>query len=307
MKKVALLFSGQGSQYIGMGEDLYQSSPIIQKMYADASSILGYNLTEVCFQANELINQTKYTQPAIVTTSCAMYQAFKDKFNLKPVVMAGFSLGEYSAFYASGIFNFNEVISLIKVRSEAMNEASLSSKGKMAAILGMNRTDLEALCEEIKNVWIANYNCPGQLVVGGLEESVNTLCEQAKAKGAKRAIVLNVSGAFHTPLMAEAANKLYEKALAIPHHPMQVDVIMNCNAQALDSNILPELMKKQVMSSVYFEDTIRKMITDYQVETFIEIGPGNVLTGLVKKIDSTKKTINLDKYADLMNLTMEDI
>lgn len=307
MSKYAILFSGQGSQYIGMGKDLYDNDQLVQKMYDEASTILGYNLTDICFNENELINLTKFTQPSILVTSCAMYEAFKRKVNIQPTVMAGFSLGEYSALYAGGVFSFTDILSLIKVRSEAMHETSLINKGSMAAILGMNRDDLNLLCQEIGSVWIANFNCPNQLVVGGLMENVNKLCELAKQKGAKRALTLNVSGAFHTPLMQEAANVVYEKVQSLSYHEPYVDIIMNCNAQKLQIDNLPTLMKKQIMSSVYFEDTIIKMINDYHVETFIEIGPGAVLTGLVKKIDSSKKTINLDKYSDLVNLNMEDM
>lgn len=304
-KKIALLFAGQGAQYIGMGKDLYEKFDYVKDMYDQANQILGYNVTDICFKENNFINQTKYTQPAMLITSIAIYEVLKRHYILNPSVIAGFSLGEYSALYAAKVFDFPQIVELINYRSLYMHECALENKGAMAAIIGMHREKLQELCNEIKNVSIANYNCPNQLVVGGLDSSIEELCLRAKDNGAKRAIKLNVSGAFHTTFMSQAAAKLYEVIKKYSYNKPKVDVIMNCNSSALQFEYLPELMKKQIESSVYFEDTIRKMINEYHIDLFIEIGPGNVLSGFVKKIDATKDTISLNNLNDL-GLKQED-
>jgi [acyl-carrier-protein] S-malonyltransferase len=299
--KIALLFAGQGSQYPGMGKDFYDKYDYVRTMYEEASKVLGYDLTKICFEQNDALNQTKYTQPAILVNSLATYEVLKREFGIRPSMTAGFSLGEYSALNACGVFDYHTILNLIKRRAEFMEEAALTTKGGMAAIIGMSREDLSALCREVGHVSIANYNCPGQLVVSGVYDRLTALCEQAKAKGAKRAIMLNVSGGFHTELMHEAAQKLYQHVMLTKHHAPQFDIIMNCNASTLEIEKLPELMKKQIESSVYFEDTIRKMI-EAEVGLFIEVGPGSVLSGFVRKIDPSKKVINIDKLADLEGL-----
>jgi [acyl-carrier-protein] S-malonyltransferase len=299
--KIALLFAGQGSQYPGMGKDFYDRYDYVRTMYEEANQVLGYDLTKICFEPNGLLNQTRYTQPAILVNSLATYEILKREFGIRPAMTAGFSLGEYSALHACGVFDYTTILNLIRRRAEFMEEAALTTKGGMAAIIGLGREDLSALCREIGGVSIANYNCPGQLAVSGFYDRVTMLADQAKAKGAKRAIMLNVSGGFHTELMHEAALKLYQYVMLTRHHAPQFDIIMNCNASVLEIEKLPELMKKQIESSVYFEDTIRKMI-EAEVGLFIEVGPGSVLSGFVRKIDPAQKVKSIDKLADLEGL-----
>ncbi len=302
MKKIAILFSGQGSQYIGMGKDFYDQYDEVKSLYQTASEVLGYDITKLCFEENALINETQYTQPCVLITSLGIYTALMKEFNIIPEVVSGFSLGEYSALFASGIFDLKTIVYLIKQRANYMEQSATLNPGKMAAIIGMDQEVLNKLCQEITEkiglVQIANYNCPGQLVVAGLKEAVEALCEKAKENGARRAIILNVSGGFHTPLMQKAASKMYEEIIQCSFNKQNIPIIMNATADYLQIEELPQLMKKQIESSVYFEDTIRKMIAS-GVDTFIEIGPGGVLSGFVRKIDRTKTVISIDKLADL--------
>lgn len=298
-KKIGLLFAGQGAQYIGMGRDFYDNYDYVRAMYKEASAILGYDLTKLVFEENENINQTKYTQPAILITSLCIYEVLKREYNLSPIVTAGFSLGEYSALNACGVFDFSQIVYLIKHRALYMEEDAKKSKGGMAAIIGMERDTLESLCNQLELVKIANYNCPNQLVVSGLYDSVIELVERAKQNGARRAVMLNVSGGFHTQLMEDASKRMYDLVKGQPFNQPNFDIIMNCNYQPLDINHLPELMKAQISSSVYFEDSIRLMMDTYSVDLFVEIGPGNVLSGFVKKINQEAKIIAINKVADL--------
>lgn len=307
MGKKAIVFNGQGSQYIGMGQDFYNEYEYVRNMYRKASEILGYDLTKVCFKQNDLINNTLYTQPSTLLTSIGIYEVIKREFKIKVDYLLGFSLGEYSALYASGVFDFNTIIKLIKKRAIYMDEAASKTNGLMAAVIGMKRELLEDLCTEVNGlVQIANYNSPSQLVVGGEKSAVKELCEMAKANGAKRVVPLNVSGGFHTPLMSNAASKMYDEVVKATYHQPNTDIIMNCNAKKLDIADLANLMKKQIESSVYFEDSILKLI-DNGVNTFIEIGPGNVVGGLIRKIDRSKQLITIDKLTDLDKIKGDDI
>lgn len=298
-KKIAILFAGQGAQVIGMGKEFYLNDSTIQGMYQRASHVLGYDLAKICFEENELIHQTQYTQPAILVTSCAIYNTLKNNYAFTPSVMAGFSLGEYSALHASGVFDFESILYLIKYRAKWMEENATQHKGSMAAILGLDSSILEQICTTVGNVFIANYNCPGQLVISGLEEEVTKVMELAKEQGARRAVKLNVSGAFHSKFMSEAAENIFYEVKKTPSSHPVIDVIMNCSAKKLDYFDLPNLMKRQIESSVYFEESIRYMIEKYNIDTFIEIGPGNVLSGFVRKIDSTKEVITINNLPDL--------
>ena len=293
MKNYGLLFAGQGAQYIGMGKDLYEEYDFVKELYAKANAILGYKLEDIIFKENSLLNQTKYTQTAILVTSIAMYEVLKRKLSINPVVMSGFSLGEYTALYASGVFSFEDVIKLVNLRANFMDEAANANQGSMAAILNPDFDILNKVCAEVGNVWIANYNSYSQVVISGLTSSVDIVLE--KLSGLKiKAIKLNVSGAFHCPLMYTAA-KNFEKVLKdfTPNQP-NVDIIMNYNAKPLEFSNLFEAMTKQIYMPVQFIQTIEKMISDYKVDNFIEIGPGKTLSGFVKRINREVETLNFE-------------
>ncbi len=305
MNKVGVLFAGQGSQYIGMGQDFYNEFDYVREIYKKANSILGYEIESICFKENDMLNQTIFTQPSILTTSIGIYTAFLKELNIKPNIVEGFSLGEYSALFAARVFDFETIIKLVKYRAKLMNEAAEQNKGAMAAIIGLEKNILEKLCQnESEFVHIANYNCSTQFVVSGTENAVKNICEKAKAVSARRAIILNVSGAFHSPLMSGAAKKMLEVLQKTKFSKPSIPIVMNCNAQYLNEKDLFIVMKKQIESSVYFEDSVKLMIKD-GVDTFIEIGPGNVLTALVKKIDPNMKVITINKLSDLNNLKGE--
>lgn len=305
MKKLAVLFSGQGSQYPMMGKDFYDQYPYLETLYQEASEILGYNLKEVVFEENPLLNNTLYTQPAILVTSLAIYEVLKREYDFNFEMCSGFSLGEYSALCASGIFSFTDIVKLIKYRAMYMEEASQNNPGKMAAVIGMKQDDLLRCCDEISNekdfVTIANYNCPNQLVVSGTESKIKELKEVALSNGARRYIELNVSGGFHTKLMEEASVKLGHVIDTCTTNQPTMTVMMNTTAEALELDHLKELMQAQIMSPVQFEQSVRNMI-NAGVEGFIEIGPGSVLSGFVKKVDRSIPVISVDKVSDLDQL-----
>jgi len=262
-KKFVCLFAGQGSQYIGMGKDFYDNYDYVRTLYDEASSILGYDIAKICFEENENLNQTIYTQPAVVLTTIAIYEVARREYGINPTVVAGFSLGEYAALYAAGIFSFKDILYLINNRAHLMDREAIENPGSMAAIIGMDRDVLNDICNEVGNVVIANYNSSNQLVISGLKEAVNNACEIAKTKGAKRAIPLNVSGAFHSFLMHNAAIEMGMVINKVSHNQPNVDIVMNVTARPLIIDNLFELMMKQIESPVYWEDSIKYIIENY--------------------------------------------
>lgn len=309
MGKIAFIFAGQGAQYVGMGKELAENIAVCREVFEEADKALGFEISKLCFEgAKEELDKTENTQPAILTTSIAALMALRSR-GIKPDVVAGLSLGEYSALVCSGVLNFGDAVKLVKKRGKFMQEAVPAGVGTMAAILGLSAEDVKAICAEASEAGIvepANFNCPGQIVIGGEIEAVRIASDKAKEKGAKVA-PLSVSAPFHTTMLEPAAIKLEEELKSVELNEIKVPVITNVTGGYVkETGDIKELLKKQVMSSVLWENSVRKMLED-GVDTFIEIGPGKVLSGFVKKIDRKAAVINvedmksLDKALEILN------
>lgn len=306
MGEAAFIFSGQGAQYIGMGKDLYENFDEAKKVFDIASESINLDLKKLCFDGTiEELNRTENTQPAVVTMTLAALAAF-NKYNIKPFVVAGLSLGEYSALTCSGVFNINQVIPLVKKRGKYMQEAVPEGIGKMIAILGLSEDKVIEACKQASELGIvetANFNCPGQIVIGGEIKAVDLAAELAAQKGALKTVVLPVSAPFHTSMLKPAADNLAKELENINLNDMNIKVISNVDANYVQKDKIKDLLRKQVMSPVLWEQIIRKMIND-GVDTFIEIGPGKTLTGFVRKVDRKLKVFNIEDTKSL-NKTVE--
>ena len=281
----AYVFPGQGAQFSGMGLDLYNQSDVAKELFDSANSILGFKITEIMFNGSaEDLKQTKVTQPAIFLHSVILAKILGDNF--KPEMVAGHSLGEFSALVSTGVISFEDGLKLVSKRATAMQKACDIQKSTMAAVLGLEDSIVEKVCDSIDGVVVAaNYNCPGQLVISGEINAINDACEKLKESGARRALVLPVGGAFHSPLMNPAKEEL-EKAIknTIFHKP-SCPIYQNVTASAvMDENEIKNNLISQLTSPVRWTHTIQQMVEDGASE-FIEVGPGKVLQGLVKKIN----------------------
>ena len=290
--KIGFVFSGQGAQYLGMGHEFYTNSLIFKQFIDLASEVLDFDLPHLLFEENEKLNQTEYTQPAILAMSVAISEMIKEKLNITPSMCAGLSLGEYTALVESGALDFETALKLVRKRGKLMQEAVPTGVGAMLAVMGMERDVIQKVCveaSEVAGVYPANYNMPGQIVIGGYKEGVAKAQELLNEAGAKRLIPLNVSGPFHTPLLKEASDNLEKVLETITFNEMSIPVVTNVTGEVIsDKEAIRSTLTKQVMSPVYFEDCIRTMIASC-VDTFIEIGPGKTLSSFIKKIDRTVK------------------
>ncbi|MDA9472414.1 ACP S-malonyltransferase [Enterococcus sp. 5H] len=293
--KTAFVFSGQGAQYEGMGKELFDQEKIVQETFQEASEILGYDMAELCFTENDRLNETMYTQPAILTVSIAFYRLLQSK-GYQPDIVAGLSLGEYTALVASGAISFKDAVKLVAKRGKYMTEAAPAGTGKMVAVMNADRTLIETCCEEASKLGIvspANYNTPQQIVIGGESEAVDKAVELLKEAGVKRMIPLNVSGPFHTALLKPASEKLASELESTTFTEMTIPVISNTTAQVMDQSAIKDLLEQQVMSAVRFADSVETM-KKMNVDTIIEVGPGKTLTGFIKKIDKEIKTARVE-------------
>ena len=286
----AYIFPGQGAQFSGMGKELFDQSDKAKALFNSANKILGFDITKIMFEGDpEDLKQTKVTQPAIFLHSVILAKCLSNKFN--PDMVAGHSLGEFSALVANNTLNFESGLKLVAQRAVAMQKACEISEGTMAAVLGLENKIVESTCEEINGVVVAaNYNCPGQLVVSGEIEPIHKACELMKDKGARRALVLPVGGAFHSPLMEPAREELANAIENTKFNSPSCPIYQNVSAVAVsDVNTIKKNLISQLTAPVKWTQSIESMIKDGATD-FIEVGPGNVLQGLVRKINREKST-----------------
>jgi len=306
MKGTAFIFPGQGSQYVGMGKEFYDHFRVAKEVFEEADDTLRFSISSLCFQGpEEELRMTENTQPAILTTSIATLKVLQTEKGINPQFTAGHSLGEYSALVASGALTFAEAVQTVRLRGKFMQEAVPVGEGAMAAILGMEREEVERLCDEAAAGEVlspANFNCPGQIVIAGHSKAVQRAIERVKQDG-KRAVLLPVSAPFHSPLMKPAGERL-EKALEeITVKNLNVPVVTNVEAEINTSkDRVKPLLVAQVSSPVRWEESMRKMIKE-GIEKVLEIGPGKVLSGLMKRIDPEVETGNLEDIQTLRKIS----
>ena len=302
--KLGFLYAGQGSQHPGMGADLYETYPAFRAVFDQAQ--LDFDLKELCFtDPDGKLNQTRYTQPSMVAFAAGLTAVLKEK-GIVPDAVAGLSLGEYSALHAAGVFDAKTAVELAAFRGKAMEEAAAGVESAMVAVLGLDREKVREACEEASKLGVvvaANYNCPGQIVIGGEKAAVEEAARLAKEAGARRCLPLKVSGPFHTPLMAPAGEALRTYFEGIEFAQPGVDVIFNCLGGLRANESIPQLLVRQVQSSVYMEDSIRCMAR--MVDAMVEIGPGNALTGFVRKTVPQMPVYTVETVENVEKLVQE--
>lgn len=298
MSKIAFMFPGQGAQKAGMGKDFYEQSETARQVIGSASELLGIDMKELCFEENDRLDQTEYTQAALVTVCMAMEHVLRER-GLKADVTAGLSLGEYCAIASAGGMSTEDAITTVRKRGILMQNAVPGGKGSMAAVLGLTGDVIENVIEGIDGVSIANYNCPGQIVITGWKESVEKASEALKEAGAKRVLPLNVSGPFHSPMLKEAGEELGKVLENVKVTPLEIPYVTNVTAEYVkDIEDTKALLAKQVASSVRWQQSVENMIAQ-GVDTFVEIGPGKTLAGFMRKISRDVKVYNVGTWEDV--------
>ena len=309
MSKTAYIFPGQGSQIVGMGKDFYNQFDEAKDVYKKADEVLGYSISDICFNGDtETLNKTKNTQPAILTTSLAILEVIKKQYAAQVSATAGHSLGEYGSLFLAGVLPLETAIKITSERAKLMNEAAENTQGGMAAVLGLSEEDILRGIEELSPsgvISVANYNCPGQIVITGEKELIEKSQEVFKNLGAKRVVPLAVSGAFHSQLMGTAADKFAEIIKDIEFNDAKIPVYENIDGMKVTSGKeLKYRLPKQIYSSVMWTQTVENMIKD-GIDIFVEIGSGKVLSGLVKKINSDVKILNVNSIETLESTLKE--
>ena len=305
--KTAFLFSGQGAQKLGMAKDLYDEFDIVRETFDQASQVLGYDLRGLIDNDEAKLNETQYTQPAILTTSVAIFRLLSEQ-GIKPDLVAGLSLGEYSALVASGALGFAEAVALVAKRGQYMTEAAPTGSGKMVAVMNTEAALIEEICEQASERGIvspANYNTPAQIVIGGQAEAVDYAVELLKEAGVKRLIELKVSGPFHTAILKPASEKLAKELEQVNFNSFKLELISNTTAKVMKDTEIKELLTRQVMEPVRFYESIETM-KELGVQRFIEVGPGKVLSGFIKKIDKEASFTNVEDLASFKALLAEE-
>ncbi|OAB45152.1 ACP S-malonyltransferase [Paenibacillus antarcticus] len=309
MGKLAFVFPGQGAQSVGMGKDIYDALPTSREIFETADKVLGFELSTMIFEGPDAeLKQTFNTQPALLATSIAYLEALRVR-GIQADYVAGHSLGEYSALVAAGVLTFEDAIAIVRARGNFMEKAVPGGQGAMAAVLGADREALSQLCVDVSKsghiVELANINCPGQIVISGSQLGVAAVSERVKEAGGKRAISLEVSGPFHSSMMKSAAEQLEVELNSVSFQEPKISVVANVTAQTVNAGeTLRNLLVQQVYSPVLWEDSINYLIGQ-GVDTFVEIGPGSVLTGLIKKIDKTVKLININSLESVEKAFIE--
>lgn len=302
MSRIAFIFPGQGAQTAGMGRDFYEQTETGKKVYDRASELLGFSMPQLCFEKNDRLDITEYTQAAMVTTSIAMMKVLTERTDIRPDVAAGLSLGEYCALTAAGGMSWENAITTVRQRGILMQEAVPAGIGSMAAVLALDGKVIEEVLADIEGVDIANYNCPGQIVISGKKEAVELAGTRLKEAGAKRIVPLNVSGPFHSKMLWEAGEKLGKVLESVPVTTPVVPYVANVTAEYVtDAAKVKSLLTRQVSSSVRWQQSIETMLAD-GVDTFVEIGPGKTLSGFMRKITRDVTVLNIEKLEDIEKL-----
>ena len=304
MSKIAFIYPGQGAQKAGMGADFYENSEIARYIFDQAGEELDLDMKELCFEENDRLDLTEYTQAALVTTCLAMEKVVEE-MGLHPDVTAGLSLGEYCAIEAAGGMELKDAVTTVRKRGILMEQAVPAGKGSMAAVMGMETEKIEEVLADIADVSIANYNCPGQIVITGLAEAVAEASEKLKAAGGRRVISLNVSGPFHSQMLVPAGEKLAEELEHTRFHELRIPYVTNVTAEKVtDIRETPGLLTTQISSPVRWMQSMERMIAD-GVDTFVEIGPGKTLEGFLRKIDRSVKVFHISQWEDVDKVCTE--